>query len=470
VNEVELVFYGQRDELESSVLQKIGVVHFRPPTDGLFGFFAVEKRYGSEIRKPLTSDILGDHSDADWIIYRYLSLEEERAVRDNKLNKKIYVILHNYYSFQHLYEGLLKENMNQYSLIVDRFNPEIKSIHDINPVIKTKNYLNISKPKVVVKKEGEKTSFDFSLRVMLTALARILLNPINELNRYSILMRYSQARVLIRLLELISFILFLLTWCFHRGLGLTKVASIKGWFLARHVTLMSAFKFYGVAVDTLAFLYRFFRLGVLTPVYYWLGGFLWKHLVGGVLFAYRIFKLYIFTPVYFGLGGWLLKNAGVPLSNFVKFSVRHLIVIAAAKFYGVFVDISLFLYRIIKLYFLVPLFIDLTGWLWRRFVPVLNFFKFNVRHILIVVSAKTYGFIYDLMMWCDRWIRLPVQNFFKFTVRHFLLMMAFKTYGLVVDTLLFIHRISKLYLMYPLFKIYWFASFQYKKRIKKYFV
>ncbi len=251
MNEVELVFYGQKGELESSVLQKTGIVHYRPATEALSGLFAVEKRYGSEIRKPLSADILGDRSEADWIIYRYLSPDEERAVRENKSNKKIYVLLHNYYSFQHLFDGLLKENINQYSLIVDRFNPEIKSIHDVNPVIKTKNYFNISKPKIAVKKESEKASFDFSLRVMLAALARILLNPVNELNRYSILMRYSQARVLIRLLELFSFIFFLLAWCFHRGLGVSKVASIKAWFLARHVTLMSAFRFYGLMADVI---------------------------------------------------------------------------------------------------------------------------------------------------------------------------------------------------------------------------
>ena len=208
MNEVELVFYGHQGELESSVLQKMGVVHYRPASGGLKGLFAVEKRYGSEVQKPLTPDILGDHSDADWIIYRYLSADEEKAVRENKLNKRIYVILHNYYSFNRLYESLLKENINQYSLVVDRFNTEIKNIHDVNSVIKTKNYFNIIKPKIVLEKKADKTSFDFSIWIMLVALGKILLNPINELNRYSILVKYSQARVLIRFVELFSFFVF----------------------------------------------------------------------------------------------------------------------------------------------------------------------------------------------------------------------------------------------------------------------
>lgn len=476
MNEVELVFYGQKNELNSSVLQKMGVVHYRTPTEVLKGLFVVEKRYGSEIRKPITADILGEHSDADWIIYRYLSPEEEQAVRENKLNKKIYVVLHNYYSFQRLFETLLKENINQYSLIVDRFNPEIKTIHDVSNVIKTKSYFNIIKPKVVVEKNTDAKSFDFSLWIMLVALAKILLNPINELNRYSILMKYSQARGMIRFVELFSFIVFLVRWValklfygLYRGLGLSKVVSIKAGFFTRHIALMSVFKIYGALVDTLAFLYRIFRLGFLTPVYYWLGGFLWKYFVGSVLFVYRIFKLYIFTPVYFGLGGWLLKNAGVPAFNFIRFSVRHVFVVGGAKIYGVLFDLTVFLYRILKLYFFVPVFVDLRGWLYRVLgVPILNFLKFNVRHVLIMVSAKTYGFLYDVLMWSDRWIRLPVQNFFKFTVRHFFLMVAFKTYGLIVDIVLFIHRIGKLYIMYPFFKVYWFSSFQYKKRIKKY--
>ncbi|MBY0452978.1 MAG: hypothetical protein K2P92_08080, partial [Bdellovibrionaceae bacterium] len=284
MNEVELVFYGQKNELDSSVLQKMGVVHYRTKTEVLAGLFAVEKRYGSEIRKPITADILGDHSDADWIIYRYLSPEEEKAVRENKLNKKIYVVLHNYYSFHRLFESLLKENINQYSLIVDRFNPEIKTIHDVNSVIKTKNYFNVIKPKVAAEKNAEGKSFDFSLWIMLVALAKILLNPINELNRYSILMKYSQARVLIRFMELFSFIVFLVRWIAiklfygtYRGLGLSKVVSIKAGFFTRHIALMSAFKLYGGLVNTLTFLYRLFRLGFLTPVYYWLGGFIWKY-------------------------------------------------------------------------------------------------------------------------------------------------------------------------------------------------
>lgn len=491
MNEVELVFYGQKSELSSSVLQKMGVVHYRPATEVLKGLFAVEKRYGSEIRKPLTADILGDHSEADWIIYRYLSPEEEKAVRENQLNKKIYVVLHNYYSFHRLYESLLKENINQYSLIVDRFNNEIKNIHDVNAVIKTKNYFNIVKPKVVVEKSEDKKSFDFSIWVMLVAFAKILLNPINELNRYSILMKYSQARVLIRFLELLSFVVFIVRWIWiklfygaYRALGLSKVVSIKAGFLTRHIVLMSIFKVYGFVVDTLAFLYRVFRLGFLTPIYYWLGGFLWKYFVGTVLWIYRIFKLYIFTPIYYGLGGLLLKEVGVPVYNFIRFKVWHVVFMAGAKIYGLLFDMTVFLYRIIKLYLIVPVFIDFTGFLWRicgeiyrvlgelyriAGVPVLNFFRFNVRHVLVIVSAKTYGFLYDLVMWSDRCIRLPVQNFMKFTVRHFCLMAAYKTYGLVVDAVLFFHRIIKLHLMYPFFKTYWFLSFQYKKRIKKYF-
>jgi hypothetical protein len=48
-------------------------------------------------------------------------------------------------------------------------------------------------------------------------------------------------------------------------------------------------------------------------------------------------------------------------------------------------------------------------------------------------------------------------------------MAAFKVYGLAYDTAMLSYRFVKLVLLYPLRKVYWFTSFQYDKRIKKYF-
>jgi hypothetical protein len=59
------------------------------------------------------------------------------------------------------------------------------------------------------------------------------------------------------------------------------------------------------------------------------------------------------------------------------------------------------------------------------------------------------------------------KNFLRYSLRHGILMTYFKIYGFLYDCATFTYRIFKLYLLYPVFKIYWFTKFQYNKRIKK---
>lgn len=55
----------------------------------------------------------------------------------------------------------------------------------------------------------------------------------------------------------------------------------------------------------------------------------------------------------------------------------------------------------------------------------------------------------------------------RLCIQYIFLMILFKTYGLFFDICTFSYRKTKLIILYPFFKIYWFTAFQYKKRIKK---
>ncbi|MEQ1723914.1 MAG: hypothetical protein ABL930_12120, partial [Pseudobdellovibrio sp.] len=125
---------------------------------------------------------------------------------------------------------------------------------------------------------------------------------------------------------------------------------------------------------------------------------------------------------------------------------------------------------------------------------------FGIRHILLMCGFKSFGFFVDSFNFFVR-LKNAVVNLFIYTlwhfifyqvghyifyrvgyfifyrvgyyifynVRHAVYMTAFKTYGLVVDVSLASYKFFKLVLLYPLRKAYWFTSFQYNKRIKKYF-
>ncbi len=77
---------------------------------------------------------------------------------------------------------------------------------------------------------------------------------------------------------------------------------------------------------------------------------------------------------------------------------------------------------------------------------------------------------YRFFGWLKGVLFMQVKMFFMYTLRHFFLMTAYKTYGFSYDFVMLLRRITKLYLLYPVFKIFWFSKFQYNKRIKKYFI
>ncbi len=103
---------------------------------------------------------------------------------------------------------------------------------------------------------------------------------------------------------------------------------------------------------------------------------------------------------------------------------------------------------------------------WYEVVREIIYYKFLLRiyHIIMV------WVFHRIWPWIKFNIFIRINHFFIYTVRHFILMAMFKSYGLIYDLWMLMFRITKLYLLYPFFKIYWFTSFQYTKRVKKFFV
>ena len=122
-------------------------------------------------------------------------------------------------------------------------------------------------------------------------------------------------------------------------------------------------------------------------------------------------------------------------------------------------------------------------WLITGIQGIYFFFKVSfirlgylLRHVVIMAWVKIF---YPLRHFLTMgWIRS------YYSIRHIILMATFKSYGLLVDAYYaiirvlnfcyfilikkyFYHILVQKYLLFPFFKIYWFTSYQYKKRIKK---
>lgn len=145
------------------------------------------------------------------------------------------------------------------------------------------------------------------------------------------------------------------------------------------------------------------------------------------------------------------------------FLIRHILLMCGFKSFGFFVDTFNLLVRIKD--FLINL---IVYQLWHFiFYKVGHFLYYKLFYFLYY---KIGYFIYYRVIYyiAVDLIYLHSINLYYVT-RHALLMTLFKSYGFLYDTAMFIYRVTKLYILYPLRKSYWFCSFQYNKRIKKYF-
>ena len=259
-----LIFFGEEHELSSIILKKLNIIEFRPSNPEFKGLYLVENKFGlQDLRK-----IDMDYSSAalgDWLVYKYLTPSEAAELELNSANKRIYVLLHGYYSVDHLMlDQAILNKLDQLNYIVDSANDEFKTAEYAEKKFKTKNIFQLQKNK---KKKGNQSSHQKN-NVFVSALApflKLLLNPSQELAQLVTLFRYSKQRYFSRVLELALFVHFFIVvilvvpfwnmitgqyYFFNRMLGVFKVVSIKLGYAIRHMALMAGFKSFGVVVDS----------------------------------------------------------------------------------------------------------------------------------------------------------------------------------------------------------------------------
>lgn len=428
MTEFSLVYYGKSEEVKEHFLTILKVLKVLPATSNLSGFYLNEKKYGYESQRKISLSVT-DQSSQDVLIYRYLSEEELNHLKNNKSDQRYHVLLHKYIDINYIRENINIARDNLCFLVGYTKSANIQSYHYIR---KNWTHPNIAKINLNIEQidsENKKDSL-FNMPVFLLYLFKILINPVNELKRYSILLKYSNLRILTRFIELLIFIEFIfkaiiikistlaIQQIYYKSIfliGLFRVLLIKIGFLIRHILLMFGFKSFGVFVDSYYFVTRCkdkFLDKVVYPIWdfliYKFGHFLY-YKIGYFLY----FKIGHF--LYYKIGYFLYYKVG----HFLYYKIGHFLLYKIGHF--LYYKIGYFLYY--------------------------RIFSFIVVDIIYLNLIDVYYF-----------------------TRHIFLMSLFKSYGMFYDSATFLYRISKLYLLYPFRKAYWFFSFQYNKRIKKYFI
>lgn len=529
MNLVSFIFFGTEAELDSTILKKLKIVEYRPVVDGFKGLYAIEKKYGQEdIRK---IDLgFNTESESDWLIYRYLSVDELVAIQLNSINKRIYVLMHNYYSYDFLMaEAILKNREDQLIYVVDSANDEFKTSDFVTKRIKTKNIFQLQKSAVKKKNESKDELKNNFLVYWVGIVIKAILNPTQELSRFLALLRYSNLRILGRSLELVLFIHFIVKILllvplqvafikiYHSLIwlgGWFKVILIKLGYLIRHLLLMMGFKSFGAFIDSTNFVIRAKDFFIKWSYYNFLHRLYYDYIRA---FFIRIFEL--LTKVYFDyVHKAYFKTVHAFYYRFVHrfyFEILHNFYHKVLKkifdyiwvnflskfifdflvkqvYYGVIFKIyysifftfyhkvlkkiftSLFFGFIQPLYYAVVVNFLYYGILHKFYHTVLvNFLYYGVIHNFYhKVLVKLYVFVkYKIIFSLYFGVLYPgyhlMLNFIRYKIRHWLLVSYYKLYGFLFDCCTFTYRVFKLYLMYPFFKVYWFTRFQFNKRIKK---
>lgn len=565
VNEVSLLYFGQPEELNSPLLLNLNILEFREKTPEYKGLYLLENKFGKEVF--LSLSVKFEDRNSEWLVYRYMSDLEIELLKHSNGSRRIYVLLQNYMNLEYFLKHTDPEDTSYY-FIVGR-TESVKSITHIADRLKTKNILVAKK---VEKPKSEKKPQEAGSPVpeFIAAFLKLLLNPIDELNRLSSNLMHSNLRVLYRLAELLRFIHFVISmsfvmifkvlwvqmfWRTVNTIGFLKVYTIKIKYWVRHLFLMSFYKVWGVLVDIGNFLIRVKDLFVLTvyyrtlhyvfhnnirpfyfksvhslmheiwlrvfsPLYYKviralfiqvlnvIKAFYYKVLrtlffkILGVLqviyykailklyyaavklFYYEgILKLYYETaklsgyiwenalsPVYFATIHKIIHKALIPLASWIYFKIFHRVyheiykvlnrlyhsVLKASISWLYYKSIHSLYHRVLKPFFTFIWFEVILGQVFYNFLH-------RIYYKAVVIAY------YQMWPWVKFNILIKAHHLFVFKIRHYFLIAMFKSYGLLYDLVMFVARITKLYLMYPFFKIYWFISFQYNKRIKKFF-
>ena len=526
-----LIFFGDDNELNSIILKKLNIVEFKPASNEYKGLYLIENKFGQQDLRKIDLDF-SPNAAGDWLIYKYLTNEEVAAIESNSSNKRIYVLLHSYFSVDHLMSvRAIANKQEQINYIVDTANDEFKTTDYAQNKFNTKNIFQLQKNKLKKTIQNESAEKNLLLS-FLSPLVKLLLNPSQELGQLITVFRYSNLRYFSRALELALFIHFFVIvvlaiplrnaingqYYFTKKIaGMLKVLTIKFGYAFRHLLLITGFKSFGFFVDLRnsaeRFKNRFLKLvyyDYLQRIYYdkikttlvrvWLflskmyykyaHAFYHKVLVSYVSFLYYqiVHRLYhsiflraavafliykVFTPLYDKVfvqffyykvvhnfyHNVILKIFSILIYRilqpvYYKLIVQFLFYKVVHNFYNkvLLPSASFLFYSVLqKIYYKIILEILLhkvvIGFLYNR--VILNFFFYKVGYGYLLPAY--YNFL----------------NILRYKLRHWILMSYYNLYGFLYDCCTFSYRVFKLYLMYPIFKIYWFVSFQFNKRIRK---
>lgn len=571
MNEVSLLFFGQPEKLSSALLLNLNVIEFREETSEYSGLFILENKFGKEVLRKLS--LTFDDDGGDWLVYRYLSSDEQLRLKNIIAGRRVYVLLQNYMTLEY-FKSHVPVDGSSYFYIVGQ-NDVLKPMAAVAGQFSERNVLFVKNVKKKSKTfTGEKS---FNVPDLLASAIKLLLNPVDEFNILSKRLMHSNQRIAYRFVELLNFVHFIvymtffilsknlgiqLFWNSIKMIGFVRVGVIKSKFFIRHLVLMEFYKSWGLVVDGVNFLIRlkdkvvlnvyyriihsfFYKvihralhriwLSILSPLYFnkirpaiiniyswaekWIyykgvhrllflllriSGFFWEKIISPVYFAtlhrivhavlkptcnfmyYRViqgFYYKVVQPFYYKvIQGFYYKVIRPIYDSFVPWlyykvihRAFHRVVkpLVSAIFYHSF---HILFHRVLKPFY---------TFVWYKMIVSVGYYKivhrFYHRVLLRLFNFLYYNFfqkayyrvmvllVYRIWPWVKFNVFIRLHHLLIFKVRHYFLMSLYKTYGLSYDLVMLIARVTKLYLLYPFFKIYWFTSFQYNKRIKKFF-
>jgi hypothetical protein len=456
VNEVTLLYYGQAESLGYPLLSELNILEVRPANDDNQGFYILENKFGKEVLRKVS--IGCSEEKCDWLLYRYLSDEETEKLKNDQQGRRIYFLVQNFIPLEY-FSGLTLSAASTGYFLAGGAQSMLKSYSYVSPRVKTKNVLLVKSQKQKKKEAVEKSSGIF-LPHFLVLFLKLLLNPIDELGRQSNLLMHSNRRILSRSLELVQFLHFAVKMTaviLYNVLGIKlfwRAMKIK--WLLRHLFLMTFYRLWGVAVDLWNLLIRL-KDKVVGTVYY--------------KFVHQILHylwLKVFSPLVFGalsVLGVVWAKILSPLYYSTIHRALHFSWVILAAVTG-----KLWQYVLSPLYFntfhrLYHAGAFVAGKIWQYVLSPLYYGTVHklYHHSLVII-------LYRVWPWIKYHIFIKLHHLLVYKIKHFFLMALYKFYGLLFDAGTFSYRVTKLYLMYPVFKIFWFTRFQYNKRIKKFFV
>lgn len=368
VNEISLVYYGNLCEIEQHLLYQLNVLKVYSVTQNRSGFYAIESNHGRESIKKLSLDLENIETEAV-LIYRYLSNEELEIIKFNRQNIKYYILPHRLLDINYIQKSIVA-NISNSSIIADCSNSSsVQNYGYLKEIFSTKNILRISSINRQTDKNNKKNDSS-RLPVVFLFLIKALINPVNELKRYYILIKYSNLRMLSRFIELLLFFDFIINAIIIKSFklvsvyiyyktnflaGLLKVMLIRLGFGLRHILLMTGFKSFGFFIDSYYILVRIkkFVYSVYDRLFYFIYYRFIYFLYYKVFYFiyYNIFKAF-FSFFYYKLFYFLYYRVGY----YLYYQTRHFLLMSAFKTYGIVYDFCMLLYRFVKLVLMYPFF------------------------------------------------------------------------------------------------------------------